>query len=96
MTQNARPCEICGELLTEERMEAQPGTRLCPRHAEQIRKLGGEFRVKLTESSLAKPGSMKGNRGDVAVTGKERNHAALERLRQEYEREKENSRVTGN
>lgn len=89
MTEKTRPCEICGEMLTLERAEAQPGTRLCPRHAEQILKFGGEFRVTLTEDSLSKRGSMKGNRGDVAVTGKARNHAALARLREEYECEQE-------
>lgn len=89
MPPKTRPCEICGEMLDADRVESQPWTRLCPRHAEQIRQFGGEFRVTLTEDSLSKKGSMKGNRGDVAVTGKVRNHAALAKLRAEYEREQE-------
>jgi hypothetical protein len=87
MADDTRPCEICGEMLDPERAEYQPETRLCPVHAEQIRKFGGEFIVTLTEESLSKRGSMKGNRGDVAVSSKVRNHAAIEKLRDEYERE---------
>jgi hypothetical protein len=91
MTQKTRPCEICGEMIDPERAEALKGTRLCTEHAHLADKFGGEIRVTATEIGLAKPGSMRGNRGDVAVTGKERNISALDRLHEEVEREQENS-----
>ena len=51
MEEKTRPCEICGEMIDPERVEWQPETRLCTKHAEEMRKYGGEFIVTLTESS---------------------------------------------
>ena len=86
MSEKTRPCEICGEMIDPERVEHVPETRLCGEHARKIEKFGGEFKVKLTQTSLAKPGSMKGNPGDVAVESKDRNATAMAKLRMEYER----------
>ena len=72
-------------MIDAERIEHVKGTRLCAEHAKAIEKHGGEFRVTLERSSLAKRGSLKGNPGDVAVVGKERNAKALEKLRREIE-----------
>jgi len=85
MENRTRPCEICGEMIDPERAQYQPGTRLCGKHAEAIVKYGGEFRTTFKQSSLAKPGSMKGNPGDVVVDSRERNTTALAKLRAEYE-----------
>ncbi len=72
--------------IDPERAEFVPDTRLCTEHARAIEKYGGEFKMTFTQSSLAKPGSMKRNPGDVAVDSKARNENALEKLRAEYER----------
>lgn len=85
MEDRTRPCEICGEMIDPERVQYQPATRLCGVHAQAIVKYGGEFKVTFKQTSLAKPGSMKGNPGDVAVESKERNTKALDKLRTEYE-----------
>jgi hypothetical protein len=92
MTQKTRPCEVCGELIDPERAEALPDTRLCTAHAQQADKFGGEIKLTATEIGLSKPGSMRGNRGDVAITGKQRNISALDRLHEEKEREQESSK----
>jgi hypothetical protein len=91
MTKNTRPCEICGKMIDPERADALPGTRLCTEHAQQADKFGGEIKLTATEIGLSKPGSMRGNRGDVAITGKQRNIAALDRLHEQKEREQEGS-----
>ncbi|HZT34373.1 MAG TPA: TraR/DksA C4-type zinc finger protein [Nitrososphaera sp.] len=78
-----RPCEICGQLIDEERIEVVPGTRLCGEHARQIQKHGGEFIVIATQERTSKAGSLKHNYGSVS-TSKKRNHEALAKLREEY------------
>jgi hypothetical protein len=85
MPEKTRPCEICGAMIDPERIEHLPETRLCGEHARAIEKHGGELKVKLEQTSLAKPDSMKRNPGDVAVVGKERNEKAMEKLRREIE-----------
>ena len=65
-----------------------PETRLCAEHARQIAKLGGEFIVIAEQERTSKPGSLKHNYGGVTTT-KKRNQAALDRLRDEYDRAKE-------
>jgi hypothetical protein len=85
MEVKTRPCEICGEMLDPERAEWQPESRLCTRHAEEMRKYGGEFIVTATESSAQKAGSIKVAFGDVVVSGKVRNVVGIAKLRAEYE-----------
>jgi hypothetical protein len=87
MEEKTRPCEICGEMIDPERVEWQPETRLCTKHAEEMRKYGGEFIVTLTESSAQKSGSIKKAFGDVVVSGKMRNSVGIAKLRAEYEGE---------
>jgi hypothetical protein len=86
MEEKTRPCEICGEMIDADRAEAISDTRLCGQHAGEIARYGGEFRVTVSESRLSKPGSLKNNPGDVAVTGRTRNVSALDKLRADYER----------
>ena len=45
MVAKTRPCEICMKPIDAERCAANPKTRLCIEHANQIRKYGGEFRI---------------------------------------------------
>jgi DksA/TraR C4-type zinc finger protein len=84
MSDRNRPCEICGQSIDPERIEAVPETRLCTVHAKMIGKYGGEFIMTGTQKSLAKGGSFKKNYGDVSVE-KERNTKALEKLHAEFE-----------
>ncbi len=85
MEENTRPCEICGQMIDAERAEALPETRLCSLHAREIARYGGEFRLTATQSRLNKPGSLKRNPGDIAITGKTRNVKAIAKLRADYE-----------
>lgn len=82
-----RPCEICGELIPEGRLEAVPETRLCVKHARAMEVYGGEFRTFTMQASLGKDGSLKKNYGDVSVKRK-RNIDGLRRLREAYEQGK--------
>ncbi len=84
MSGKSRPCEICGQAIDPERIEAVPETRLCVEHAQRIGKYGGEFLVTATQASLGKAGSLKKNYGDVSIQ-KKRNTEALRKLREEYE-----------
>jgi hypothetical protein len=79
-----RSCEVCGQPIDPERIEAVPDTRLCVEHAKRIGKYGGEFLVTGTQASLGKGGSLKKNYGDVSIQ-KRRNTEALRKLREEYE-----------
>jgi hypothetical protein len=90
MQHETRPCEICKQPIDPERIEAVPETRLCPEHARQIQKHGGEFIVTMTQERTSKAGSMKRNYGSV-TTSKTRNLEALQRLRDDYESEKARS-----
>jgi len=89
MSVKTRPCEICGQPIDPERIEAVPETRLCVEHARMIGKYGGEFIVTGTLASLGKGGSLKKNYGDVSVK-KKRNTEALRKLRQEYDQSRSN------
>ncbi|HEX4147540.1 MAG TPA: TraR/DksA C4-type zinc finger protein [Pirellulales bacterium] len=82
---STRPCEICGELIDPERLEAMPQTTLCTLHAQQIARYGGEFKLSASQTRLSKAGSLKKNYGDVTVT-QFRNARAIEKLKQDYER----------
>jgi DksA/TraR C4-type zinc finger protein len=86
MTEKGRPCEICGQPIDPERLEAVPETRLCIEHSRRIGRLGGEFVSHATQASLGKAGSLKKNYGDVTVT-RVRNTKSIERLREEWQRE---------
>jgi hypothetical protein len=80
-----RHCEICKVAIDPERAEAQPQTRLCNQHGEEIRKYGGEFTTTLAQSTLQKPGSIKNNPGDVVVADRVRNYDGINKLRDNYE-----------
>ena len=84
MSVKTRPCEICGQVIDPERIEAVPETRLCVEHARMAGKYGGEFIVTGTQASLGKGGSLKKNYGDISVE-KKRNTEAMQRLREEYD-----------
>jgi hypothetical protein len=88
MSTPTRPCEICGQPIDPERLEAVPDTRLCVDHARKIAKYGGEFRITATHERTSKQGSLKKNYGGISAH-KVRNPAAIEKLRQEYEEEKQ-------
>jgi hypothetical protein len=75
-----RVCEICHEVIDEERCEGLPDTRLCTTHAKEIQQFGGEFRIVSQQERTSKQGSLKINYGGVA-TRKQRNHEALRKLR---------------
>ncbi|HYH69090.1 MAG TPA: TraR/DksA C4-type zinc finger protein [Urbifossiella sp.] len=85
MTEQTRPCEVCGAPIDPERIEALPETRLCIEHGKQIARFGGEFLLVGSQSSLGKDGSMKKNYGDVSVRQK-RNTEGVRKLIEEYDR----------
>lgn len=85
MTDQTRPCEVCGQPIDPERVEVLPETRLRIEHGRQVAKFGGEFILVGTQSSLGKDGSMKKNYGDVSVRQK-RNTEGVRRLIEEYDR----------
>jgi hypothetical protein len=88
MATKTRPCEICMKPIDPERCEANPQTRLCREHAEKIVKYGGEFKLITRQERTSKQGSLKLNYG--GVSGRLiRNTAAIERLKDEYEMERE-------
>ena len=84
MAGKTRPCEICGQTINAERIEAVPETRLCVEHARKAQKYGGEFILTATVERTSKPGSLKRNYGGVERTTRRRNHQAIARLREEY------------
>ncbi len=88
MTAKTRYCEICARPIEAERVGGLPETRLCAEHAQKIVKFGGEFIVTAEQERTSKPGSLKHNYGSIS-TRKKRNQPALDRLRDEYEIEKE-------
>jgi hypothetical protein len=81
-----RACEICDEPIDPERAEALPDTRLCTEHAKAIAKFGGEFITSVIQERTNKPGSLKRNYGGID-TSKSRNHEAIRKLREEFERQ---------
>ena len=84
MSAKTRSCEICGQTINPERIEAVPDTRLYVEHARRIGHFGGEFILIGTQVSLSKGGSLKKNYGDVSIQ-KKRNSEALRKLLEEYE-----------
>jgi hypothetical protein len=83
-----RPCEICGQPIHPDRIEAVPDTRLCLEHSKQINKYGGEFFLLRSQARLNKAGSLKRNYGDVSAQ-KQRNTEALRKLRAEFEQSRD-------
>ena len=87
MAAKTRPCEICMKPIEADRLEVLPDTRLCLDHSKKIKKYGEEFVVTSVEERTSKPGGMKINIGGVTPS-KKRNHAAIEKLKDEFEDEK--------
>lgn len=85
MSEQTRPCEVCGVPIDPERIDALPETRLCTEHAKQVAGYGGEFLLTATQTSLGKDGSLKKNYGDVSVRQK-RNTEGVRRLIEDYDR----------
>jgi hypothetical protein len=92
MPLKTRPCEICKQPIDPERVDAVPETRLCTDHARAVEKLGGEFIVTATPERTSKPGSLKKNYGSF-TTQKTRNKEAIEKLRDEYQRGREQEKT---
>jgi hypothetical protein len=89
MSENTRPCEVCGQPIEAERLEVVPETRLCIAHARQIEKeYGKEFIVTGKLDRTSKEGSLKKNYGGVTPSLR-RNVKAVRKLREEYQREQE-------
>ncbi len=78
-----RGCDICKEPIDPERIEVIPETRLCTKHAQEIRQFGGEFKLTATQERTSKAGSLKKNYGDV-TTAKVRNNEAISRLKEQF------------
>jgi hypothetical protein len=79
---SVRACYVCKQEIDAERAEAQPNTQLCPVHAAEIAKYGGEF-ITWSEPVRSDKGAIKVNIGSYEV-GKRRNQEALDRLRDDY------------
>ena len=78
-----RGCEICKQLIDAERAEILPMTRLCIKHAHEIEKFGGEFKLSIVEERISKRGSLKINYGGVMIY-QHRNHQAIHKLHDAY------------
>lgn len=81
-----RVCEICKQAIEEERAELIPDTRLCVEHANMADKYGGEFRLTAEQERTSKKTSLKVNYGGI-TTQRKRNQRAIDRLRDEWERQ---------
>lgn len=81
-----RVCEICKANIEADRVDAMPDTRLCAKHGREIAEYGGEFVVTAARDRTSKQGSLKLNYGGIS-TSKSRNMPAIERLRDEFERQ---------
>jgi hypothetical protein len=79
-----RGCAICKKMLEAERSEI-PETTLCLEHAAMIERFGDEFLRVATQENLSKEKSFRKSPGGVSVK-LERNEAAIEQLRDQYER----------
>jgi hypothetical protein len=86
MSSQRRFCAVCKGEIPAERIASVPETRLCLKHAEEIKKYGGEFIGTGEQGSLGKANSLKKNYGDVTVTW-QRNDEGLERLLDDHDRE---------
>ena len=78
-----RGCEICKQAIDSERAECLLMTRLCIKHAHEIEKFGGEFKLSIVEERISKQGSLKRNYGGVMIY-QYRNHQAIHKLRDAY------------
>ena len=64
MAARPRPCERCGKIISSERVEAIPETRLC---IDCSKAVGGEFQISYVQENLAKSGSLKKNYGSLTM-----------------------------
>lgn len=78
-----RFCEVCKQLIEEERAVNDCETRLCIVHGEAIQKFGGEFKTIATQERTSKEGSLKINYGETRTT-KIRNQDGVNQLREEF------------
>lgn len=88
MSDKVRCCAICHQPIDSERLQTQKDTHLCETHAKAITKFGGEFLTTGSTMNLKKEGSMKNAAEVLAAVSRKRNLEALERLRDEIDREK--------
>lgn len=79
-----RFCIVCKAEIEADRIQAIPATRLCVRHAREIERFGGEFKLSASQERTSKKGSLKVNYGGIA-TNSTRNEEALNKLLDEYE-----------
>ena len=70
-------------VISNERLDAIPETRLCTQHANEIQKYGGEFVLSAEQEKTSKKSSMKVNYGGISTTSR-RNNIALEQLKEDY------------
>jgi hypothetical protein len=61
----SRPCQRCGQMIPQERIEVLPDTRLCVACSKEV---GGEFDLSIVPENHAKTGSIKKNYGSFSVT----------------------------
>lgn len=85
-----RLCVICKQQIEAERIEAITGTRLCTEHGKEIEQFGGEFKLSASQEKTSKKTSFKINYGGIS-TSTERNHNALEDLKDLYEERRMNA-----
>ena len=67
MSTKSRPCKRCQAEISEERLEAVPGTSLCVKCSQAV---GGEWDYTFSEENLAKTGSLKKNYGGLSIQKK--------------------------
>jgi len=79
-----RFCIVCKAEIEAERIQSIPATRLCAKHAKEIERFGGEFKLSASQERTSKQGSLKVNYGGIA-TNSTRNEEALNKLLDEYE-----------
>lgn len=84
-------CEICKQPIEPERFDSDPKTRLCSRHAEEIKKYGGEFKPAASEEKTSKATSLKHNYGGGISVTFIRNQEAIDQLREDYLAQKHGS-----
>ena len=89
MPDEKRLCERCRVEIPAARLEALPETRLCVKCSQEV---GGEFETIVVLGSLGKQGSLKKNYGSF-TTQKTRNKEAIEKLRDEYQRGREQEKT---
>lgn len=64
MDTETRECRLCGVEIPSARLKALPDTLVCVDCSKEI---GGEYELKVTVNSIAKPGSLKLTGQQVSV-----------------------------